>query len=610
MEKENYAPIGDYGIVGNCQTVALVHRLGSVDFMCFPNFDSPTVFAALLDKDKGGSFHTRPQMEPTKTTQQYLLDTNVLLTRYFSDAQTVDIIDFMPISDEKLEKNQFMRLIRAVRGNGSFQLHLNPRPDYGQTKAQLQKVDTQFLRCPLGDEGTLDLCASVPLFSEGDALKTSFELKEGERAVFVLGDAPQEVKNLEDFAEARLRETLAYWRKWLSQCQYEGDFSDAVKRSALTLKLLTSGQYGSTVAAATFSLPEQLGGDRNYDYRFTWIRDAAFTMYAFMRMGLFSEAKDFMAWILACIKDDINGGVKLQIMYRLDGTKDLEERELNLEGYRGSRPVRIGNAATQQIQLDIFGELLDTIYIYDKYGEPITYSFWQHIEQLLEFVCKNWNTADHGIWEVRETKRHYLYTRVMCWVALERAITLVRKRAFPTDLERWIKNRNLIHQDIYDHFWNGELQSFVHFKGANTVDSSLLIMPLVHFISPYDDKWKKTLKAIEQQLVQDVLVYRNMEDSAPLRSEKKEGSFLVGAFWYVECLARGGELEKATHYFQKLLGHGNHLGLFAEEMDPAGRQLGNFPQAFTHLGLISAAFNLHRQKHKANYIIDQPFSPF
>lgn len=611
MNKNDYAPIQDYGIIGNCKTTALIHKEGSIDFFCYPRFDSPSIFAKLLDNEKGGSFAIRPKIATTKVDQSYLLDTNVLLTRFFSEDQTIDIIDFMPFSGDSENPNQLIRIVKPIRGNATFTFELDLRPDYAKSKVNYKKESEHSFHCDIGAANAehISFTSNQKLF-EADELIKIFSLDEGQVALFVFGETSNVKENLSEYVSERLESTVCFWRDWIANCKYEGAFAAHVRRSALTLKLLTSSEFGSTVAAATFSLPEKIGGPRNYDYRFTWIRDAAFTMYAFMRMGFFSEAESFMRWIHRCIEDNLNGGIDLQIMYRIDVTTNLEEKEIDLEGYKNSKPVRIGNKATEQLQLDIFGELLDTVYLFDKYGEPITFSFWQHIEQLLEFVCKNWNSADHGIWEVRKEKRHYLYTRVMCWVALDRAIRIVRKRSFPTDLERWIKNKNLIHKDIYENFWNEELNSFVHFKGATTVDSALLIMPLVHFISPYDEKWLKTLKVIEEQLVSDVLVYRNMDDKVPLNNKEVEGTFLVGAFWYVECLARGGQLEKATHYFQKLLGYRNHLGLFAEEIDLSGRHLGNFPQAFTHLGLISAAFNLHRQKHRANYTIDSSYNLF
>ena len=463
--------------------------------------------------------------------------------------------------------------------------------------SQCISIDSQSLK-----DDKFEIESNIELFTQGSKLVDGFSLGEKDIAIFVIGEKRRRSRNedeLHTYALAAMETTIEFWRDWISNCTYNGAFASQVRRSALTLKLLTSSQYGSTVAAATFSLPEAVGGSRNYDYRYTWVRDAAFTMYAFMRLGFFKESQNFMDWIQERIENDLSEDVELQIMYTIDGSKELEEREIDLSGYKNSSPVRVGNAATSQIQLDIFGELMDTIYLFDKFGEPISYSFWQKLEKLLDFVCKNWDKPDHGIWEVRETKRHYLYTRVMCWVALDRAESLVRKRSFPTDLEKWIKNKNLIYEDIHENFWNEELQSFVHFKGATTVDCSMLIMPLTHAISPFDKRWISTMKLIEEQLVDDVLVYRNMDDTIP-KIKSEESTFLIGSFWYVEALSRGGELKKASHYLEKLLAYGNHVDLFAEEMTLSGSHLGNFPQAFTHLGLISAVLNLDKNENADN----------
>ena len=609
MKNQDYAPIQDYAIVGNCKTTALIHKEGSIDFFCYPRFDSPSIFAKLLDTNKGGFFDTRPSFEWQRTTQSYLLDSNVLLTRFFSESTTLDIIDFMPCTEDTDVPNQLIRIVKSIRGTAKVSFDYNVAPGYGKDTDTLKKTNEYVLACTLNNDSndTFAIESNIPLFSDGSNTIDSFKLAEGTFAIFVLGKPTDRSKDgaseLSERVAKQLEATLRFWRNWLKKCNYLGEFKDSVHRSALVLKLLTSSEFGSTVAAATFSLPETIGGDRNYDYRFTWIRDAAFTMYAFMRLGFLEESQKFMNWIEDRIDIDLSDEVELQIMYTIDGSKELEEKEIDLEGYKKSSPVRIGNAATEQIQLDIFGELMDTIYLFDKYGEPISFTFWGKLEKLLEFVCKNWQSKDHGIWEVRETKRHYLYTRVMCWVALDRAVRLVRKRSFPTDLEKWIKNKNLIYKDIQENFWNDDLQSFVHFKGASTVDCSMLIMPLVRIISPYDEKWTKTMKLIEEQLVSDVLIYRNMHDEIP-KNNPDEGAFLIGSFWYIECLARGGQVEKASHYFEKLVGYGNHVNLFSEEMSLSGMHLGNFPQAFTHLGLISAAYNLKQQKKKWNYISD------
>ena len=599
-----YNPIGDYAIVGNCKTTALIHKEGSIDFYCFPRFDSPSVFAKLLDANKGGSFNVRPQLKQFTTSQQYLLNTNVLLTRYRSEKDTIDIFDFMPLSNGH-SANQLIRVVKVIRGDVTFDLEMQMAPDYARDDFELVKVSAERvqLSCKSLKEQSFEIASNIPLYGKNNELIKEFSLASGSVAVFTIGEQANQQDStseaLKAYALSAIDDTVDYWRSWISKCSYQGDHAAQVNRSALTLKLLTSRDFGSTVAAATFSLPEKIGASRNYDYRFTWVRDAAFTMYAFMRLGFYEESQCFMSWIQDRIENDLSKDVELQIMYKIDGSKDLEEKEIDLSGYKNSAPVRIGNAATDQVQLDIFGELMDTIYLFDKFGEPISYSFWQRLEKLLDFVCKNWDMPDHGIWEVRETKRDYLYTRVMCWVALDRAVSLVKKRSFPTNIEKWVKNRNLIYNDIQENFWNEELQSFVHFKGAKTVDCAMLIMPLVHAISPFDKKWISTMKLINEQLVSDVLVYRNMHDTIP-KEEKEEATFLIGAFWQVEAMARGGDVAKASHYLEKLLMYGNHVDLFAEEMTLSGSHLGNFPQAFTHLGLISAVLNLDKCKNAQN----------
>ena len=602
MSDKKYHPINEYALIGNCKTSALIHKLGSIDLFCYPKFDSESLFAKVLDHKKGGYFNIVPKFDVVNSSQNYLLHTNVLVTRFFSENNTIDIIDFMPVQEDFNHLNQIIRIVKSVRGNPEFSFQLQLAPDYGRMQPEITKSSDRYFDCIIDKEekSKITFKSNIDLFSENEEFIKSFKLNEGNSAIFIIGETDESVNNkitIEKYANKALNTTVDYWRTWINQCKITtGRFIENIKRSALVLKLLTSHEFGSTVAAGSFSFPEKIGDSRNYDYRFTWIRDAAFTMYAFMRLGFLDEAFNFMKWIFKRIEKDLSGKVNLQIMYKIDGSKELKEEELDLEGYKKSSPVRIGNAASEQIQMDIFGELMDTIYIYDKYGEPITFTFWQRLEKLLDFVCKNWDTADHGIWEVRDKKRHYLYTRVMCWVALDRAIRLVRKRSFPTDFKKWNETKNKIYLDIHKNFWNDDLQSFVHFKGAKTVDCSMLIMPLVRMISPFDKKWIDTIKVIEDQLVSDVLVYRNMKDSIPKKDKKIEGAFLIGSFWYVECLARGGKTKKATAYFEKLLNHGNHLGLFAEEMSLSGVQLGNFPQAFTHLSLISAAYYLDCKK--------------
>jgi GH15 family glucan-1,4-alpha-glucosidase len=369
-----------------------------------------------------------------------------------------------------------------------------------------------------------------------------------------------------------------------------------VNRSALVLKLLTSQAHGSIVAAPTFALPEKIGGERNWDYRYTWIRDASFTLYALMRLGYTEEAQAFMLWMEERCREQ-KPGRPLQVMYRLDGSHELPEKVLkNFEGYEKSRPVRIGNAAAGQLQLDIYGELMDSIYIYNRHGQPISYDFWMDLAAIVEWVCKNWKRPDTGIWEVRGGPRQFLYSRAMCWLAIDRAMKIAQQRSYPAPLVRWLRIRNEIYRSIYVDFWNPKLKSFVQYKGAKTVDAACLLLPMVKFISPIDPRWMSTLEVIKKNLVQDSLVYRYLPGkAAPDGFDGNEGTFSMCSFWYVECLSRANDLQQARFIFEKALGYSNHVGLYAEQLGPCGEHLGNFPQALTHIALISAAWNLNER---------------
>jgi GH15 family glucan-1,4-alpha-glucosidase len=397
---------------------------------------------------------------------------------------------------------------------------------------------------------------------------------------------------MEDFITKSLYDTINYWKDWIAQCNYHGRWLEMINRSALVLKLMTSHKHGSMVAAPTFGLPEEIGGVRNWDYRYTWIRDASFTVYAFLRLGYTEEAKAFVNWVdKQC--DGVGNAGHLNLMYSLDGKKDLEEIELDhLAGYLNSRPVRIGNGAHNQIQLDIYGELLDSVYLYDKYVEPIAYGFWQDLTRQVDWVCENWHLEDEGIWEVRGGKKQFLYSRMMCWVAIDRAIKIANKHSFPLPL-KWQPARDKIFFSIHKNFWNERLGAFVQYSGAETVDAATLLMPMIRFISPTDPRWVSTLKLIEERLVSDALVYRYRTIEGFDGLTGGEGTFSMCTFWYVECLAKAGQVDKARLYFEKMLGYANHLGLYAEQLGRQGEHLGNFPQAFTHLGLISAALSIN-----------------
>jgi GH15 family glucan-1,4-alpha-glucosidase len=599
MASTTYHPIANYGIIGNLHTVALISLHGSIDFMCFTRFDSPTIFASLLDNQKGGFFDIKPVSDEMDYKQLYLPDTTVLLTRFLSEKGVAELTDFMPVKEK--EKNcVLVRSITTTRGNMRFQMHCNPRFDYARATHTVEGSEHEIIFISKGeDKIAFRLISSVALQIKGKDVFAEFTLCEKEKAAFVIEAISSEnhrpaMDSLSYYTNEAFYDTVNYWKRWIGKSKYRGRWLEMVNRSALTLKLLTSYQFGSAVAAATFGLPSVIGGERNWDYRYTWIRDAAFTMYAFLRLGLMEEAHAFMHWIEKELNTITRKVESLQLMYGLDGQTNIKEEALtHLEGYRQSYPVRIGNGAFDQLQLDIYGELIDSIYLFNKYGGPITYEFWQKMEPQIEYVCRNWQKPDHGIWEVRDEQREFLQSRIMCWVALDRAIRIADTRSFPSPIDKWRKVRDEIYKDVYTNFWSEKKKAFVQYKGADVLDAAALLMPLIRFISPFEPKWLSTLEAIENELVSDSLVYRYRTDMGATDGlDGEEGTFTMCSFWYVECLARSGKIEKARLYFEKMLGYANHLGLFAEQLGSRGEQLGNFPQAFTHLGLISAAFEL------------------
>jgi GH15 family glucan-1,4-alpha-glucosidase len=602
-----YAPIEDYGIIGDLHTVALVGKDGSIDFLCLPSFDSPSVFAALLDAERGGRFQIAPQLGEASRKQLYLPDTNVLLTRFLSSDGVAELSDFMPVEDGGQAHN-LVRRVKTVRGEIRFRMHCDPRFDYARATHSVERhSDREVIFSGRGGAGTLTLrlCSSVAMQLADGAAVAEFTLRADESASFVLevvvADEPSPGRR-PDYESEAFKQTVNFWRRWVDRCTYRGRWRETVHRSALTLKLLTSRPHGSIVASPTFGLPENIGGGRNWDYRYTWIRDSSFALYGLMRLGYTGEAEAFMRWVMTRV-DELEPDGSLQIMYGIDGRHALPEETLpHLEGYMGSRPVRIGNAAYTHLQLDIYGELMDAVYLYDKYGSPIPHDGWRNIVRLIDWVCIHWREQDEGIWEVRGGRQEFLYSRVLCWVAIDRAIRLAAKRSFPAPLARWHDVRDTIYRDVYERFWDPTRRVFVQAAGSKALDAACLLMPLIRFVSPTDPRWLSTLHAIEQDLVSDSLVYRyRLGDGYTDGLTGQEGTFSMCSFWYVECLSRMGDLHKARFFFEKMLGYANHLGLYGEELGPQAQHLGNFPQAFTHLALISAAFDLDRRLSAAGH---------
>ena len=604
-----FQSIENYGVIGNMRSIALVGINGSIDFLCFPGFDSPTVFAAILDPERGGCLRISPQIGNLHTKQLYLPDTNILVTRFLSASGVAEVTDFMPVvgsDDQAPYGHHILRMVRVIKGRITFEMRCAPRFNYARSAHTARKEEGSICFTPESkDCPSMALHATFPLQLDGNDAVATFTLNAGEKATIAFGQVDEEEKSrwaVLDPAniDQHFQETSRFWRSWISRSTYTGRWREMVNRSALVLKLLCSDEYGSLIAAATFGLPEQIGGERNWDYRYTWLRDSSFSLYAFMRLGFVEEARAFTKWIHDRLRQDAEHG-PLQVMYHADGRQELDELVLDsFGGYKGSHPVRIGNGAYQQLQLDIYGEFMDAVYLANKYGDSVTYDDWQGIQRILDWLAQNWQRPDEGIWEVRGGRREFLHSRLMCWVAFDRAIRLTDKRSLAGPVEKWREIRDTIYEDIFTNFWSEDLRAFVQFKGSDTLDASVLLMPLMRFISPSDPRWLSTLEAIEKNLTEDSLVYRykNITDGAGGQSLDGlggcEGSFTACSFWFIECLARSHQLEKARLLFDKMLGYANHLGLYAEELGSSGQHLGNFPQAFTHLTLISAATFLDR----------------
>ena len=600
----SFEPIENYGVIGNMRSIALVGANGSVDFFCFPGFDSPTVFAALLDNERGGCFQIQTQLERRRVRQLYLPDTNILITRFLAEEGVAELTDYMPIGRDQDGPNEIVRTVAVIRGKVDFKMRCQPRFNYAMCGHTVNVDERCATFSPVSNRyPPMALYSTVLLRQQSHDAISDFSLQAGEKAMFIFGGVPPRGQQPEmDLIDQRFRETARFWKGWIAKSKYKGRWRETIDRSALLLKLLISREHGSLIAAPTFSLPEAIGGVRNWDYRFTWLRDATFTLYALIRLGFVEESEAFIDWLKARLSDDSERG-PLEVVYGIDGRKKLDEITLDhLQGYEHSKPVRIGNGAYQQLQLDIYGEMMDSVYLANKYGNAISHAGWQDVERILEWLGKNWQRPDEGIWEVRGGAREFLHSRLMCWVAFDRALRLAQKRSLSGPVEIWLRTRDAIREDIFANFWDEDLGTFVQSKGAKDLDASVLLMPLMRFISPVDPMWRSTMKAIESRLIEDVLVHRYEAERTHVDGlPGGEGSFTACSFWYIECLARAGETEKARLLFEKLLGYANHLGLYSEQLGRNGRHLGNFPQAFTHLALISAATFLDRVLSGTNF---------
>jgi GH15 family glucan-1,4-alpha-glucosidase len=602
-----YQSIENYGMIGDMHTVALVSVTGSIDWMCMPRFDSPSVFAALLDDKIGGFYRIAPVGDDVSCKQFYWPGTNVLVTRFLSSEGAAELVDFMPVEEQKTtgrQRPELIRRISAVRGTVTCRMDCRPAFNFARDAHEVTILPGgAAFRSAHVDLG---LATSVPLEIDDAGVCAQFTLREGDTAVFVLRQRArrQGVGGHLSIPECEtaFRRTVQYWRDWIARSTYRGRWREIVERSALALKLLTYQPTGAIVAAPTCSLPERVGGERNWDYRYIWIRDSAFTVYSLLRLGFTEEATRFLHFVLAhCAKPNADGS--LQIMYGIDGRKNLSEEVLDhLSGYRDSRPVRVGNDAYKQFQLDIYGELLDAIYLYNKYGEPISYELWQTVERLVDWVCANWQRADDGIWEVRGHQQQFVFSKLMCWVAVDRGLRIADARSFPADRARWLEVRDRIYTAIMDQGWNEKRAAFVQSFGGDNLDAANLMMVLTLFISPVDPRMLGTLEAMLRPLdkgglVANHLVYRYNVAQTEDGLTGAESTFNICTFWLVEALTRAGRfearrLEDARLMFERMLGFANHVGLFAEQTALNGEGLGNFPQAFTHLALISAAVNL------------------
>jgi GH15 family glucan-1,4-alpha-glucosidase len=579
----------DYGFIGNMRTCALIGRNGSVDWLCLPRFDSQACMASLLGEERNGHWRIAPAGSEALGRQRYWPDTLILETEFETETGVVRVIDFMP---PHAKYRELVRIVEGVRGEVKMHLQFIVRFDYGRTVPWVWK-DAEGLNAVAGPDA-LVLRSSIQTHGENLATVADFTVKEGERESFVLTWHPShEAPPLPIDAGRALNHTDLFWREWCARCTYHGEWREAVMRSLLTLKALTFAPTGGIMAAATTSLPEQIGGVRNWDYRFCWIRDATFTLFSFMEAGYTDEAKAWSEWLLRAVAGDSS---QLQIMYGAAGERGLPELELkHLAGYEGSKPVRIGNAASEQMQLDVYGELMDAMHLTRHVGIKTGANSWALQRHIVDFVEKNWSQPDEGIWEIRGPRRHFTHSKVMAWVAVDRAVKAVEEFNLEGDVERWRTLRQTIFDDVCANGFNPKLNSFTQSYGSDQLDASLLMIPLVGFLPATDPRVVGTVRAIQRDLMFGGFVYRyHPTESVSVDGlPPGEGAFLPCTFWLADCLHLMGEGNEARRIYQRLLELRNGLGLLSEEYDIKHRRLvGNFPQAFSHIALVNTAQNL------------------
>lgn len=606
-----YRPIGDYAIIGDTQTAALISRDGSLDWLCLPRFDSPAMFLRLLDADRGGCCWVRPSGQ-FACTRRYMPDTCVLETTFHAGGGTLVVTDFMPAyraeepddSGKDVDAtHEVVRLVRCETGEVEFRLDLKPTFDYAQEEVKcIRRGDGRVLF--LGAHNALH--AQVPpdyILHADRSVTATMTLRAGEEFAIVLSwsspDADVREIGLKEARHA-LDSTLKYWTHWSKGLEYGGENKDLVHRSALTLKLLTYEPTGAIIAAPTTSLPERPGGVRNWDYRYTWLRDSSLTLVALMDLGNFGEAHDYFHFLQNSLPDRAED---FQVLYRVDGSEELEERDLPLSGWRDSRPVRIGNGAMHQTQLDIFGELMHCAYLYWshqdflKRSENFRGDFWPRVKAIADHVASNWRKKGQGIWEMRGRPRHFTHAKGMCWVALDRALKLARAHGITEGLDGWEAEREAIIREVHQRAYNPNIGAYVLDFDGSALDASVLRLPIMGVIDPKSERMRSTIAAIERRLMKHDLVYRYLPRESDDGLPGGEGTFTACAFWLAENYVLQGDLAKAEEIFQHTIGYANDVGLMSEEIDPeTGEQWGNFPQGFTHIGLINAAVRIAAEK--------------